>query len=202
MVMTRILQSSWFVALASCLLYLATTAALLRPEKFAGARVASKAGQSPSDDPSWKFRNPEFDQWVEEIKTEKEALKTREQQLHELQTRLDAERQELLSLTQEVHQLQMNFDKGVVRFKEQDADNLKKQTKLVAGMSPDGAAAMLSQMQDDDIVRLLFSLKTDQAGAILDTMSKAGPADAKRAAALALRLQKVLPPERGAPTKP
>lgn len=200
--MTRILQSSWFVALASCLLYLATTAALLRPEQLAGARVSTKVSQSPNDDPSWKFRNPEFDQWIEEIKSEKEALNVREQQLRELQTRLDAEHQEILTLTQEVHQLQMNFDKGVVRFKEQEADNLKKQTKLVSGMSPEGAAAMLSQMQDDDVVRLLFSLKTDQAGAILDNMSKAGPVEAKRAASLSLRLQKVLPPERGAPTKP
>jgi flagellar motility protein MotE (MotC chaperone) len=191
--MSRILQSSWFVALASCLLYLATTAALLHPEDLAGARKAQSAHRSPDDDPAWKFRNPEFEQWIEEIKTEKEALNLRDQQLHELQTRLDAERQEILSLTQAVQQLQMNFDSGVVRFKAQEADNIKRQTKLLAGMSPDGAAAMLSEMKDDDIVRLLFSLKADQSSAILDSMSKSGKAEAKRAADLALRIRKVLP---------
>jgi flagellar motility protein MotE (MotC chaperone) len=199
--MSRILQSSWFVALASCLLYLATTAALLHPDDLAGARKAQSAHPSPNDDPAWKFRNPEFEQWIEEIKTEKEALNLRDQQLHELQTRLDAERQEILSLTQAVQQLQMNFDSGVVRFKAQEADNIKRQTKLLAGMSPDGAAAMLSEMKDDDIVRLLFTLKADQSSAILDSMSKSGKAEAKRAADLALRIRKVLPAPPGSPTQ-
>ncbi len=190
--MSRLLQSSWFVALTGCLLYLATTGALLRPKDFAGARTEQTVSHSPNDDPSWKFRNPEFEQWVQEIKSEKELLATREQQLRELQTRLEAEHQEILTLTQTVYGLQQSFDQGVVRFKEQEADNLKRQTKVVAGMSPEGAAAMLSQMPDDQIVRILYSLKPDQASPILDTMSKLGPIEAKRAADLAQRLTKVV----------
>jgi flagellar motility protein MotE (MotC chaperone) len=201
--MTRLLTSSWFVALTSCVVYLATTVILLRPSQFAMAQAVHQASRSPNDDPSWRFRNPEFEQWVEEIKSEKEALRLREQQLRELQTRLDAERQEILTLTQAVHHLQTQFDKGVVRFKEQEIDNLKLQTKIIAGMSPEGAAAILNEMPEDEIVRVLFSLKADQSGQILESMSKTGKTEAKHAADLALRLRKVVsPPPTGSTKSP
>src|SRR5437762_1037243 len=173
--MVLLLQSPLMVSLTGCVVYLATTAALLRPEQFAGAHPAAHETRvSPNDDPSWRFRNPEFEQWLEELKTEREALVHREQQLRELQSRLEAERQEILAVTQTVHRLQMDFDKGVVRFKEQDAENVKRQTKVIAGMSPEGASAMLKELPDDEVVRILFLLKPEAAGQILDALSKRG----------------------------
>ena len=49
-------------------------------------------------------------------------------------------------------------------------------------MTPDGAVAMMKEMPDDEVIRLLYSLKPDISGAILDAMSKPGGASAKRAA--------------------
>lgn len=200
--MIRILQSSWLTALIGCVLYLATTVALLSPAKFpAPVRAAEKSTSaatasavSPDDEPSWRFHNPEFTEWVEEIKRERDTLKTREQQLNELQTRLEAERQEILSVTQTVHQLQAEFDNNVVRFKAQEMDNLKRQAKVIASMSPEGAAAMINEMPDDDVVRLLFTMKTDDASLILDTLSKMGKTEAKRAATVTERMRRALPP--------
>ncbi|HWQ92806.1 MAG TPA: hypothetical protein VN673_14110 [Clostridia bacterium] len=191
--MKRVLQSSWFVALMGCVVYLATTAALLRPDHFAGAQVVkTEVAFSPSTDPSWKFRNPEFEQWVRELKAERQALDTREQQLRELQSRLEAEHREILSITQTVHQLQAEFDRTVVRLREQELENLKHQSKVITGMSADGAALMLREMPDDQMVRTLYTLKPDRAGSILDALSKMGQTDAKRAAEAAERLRQVL----------
>ena len=189
--MSRILQSSWFVALAGCVLYLATTVVVLNPSKFAGIQF-SNPDFSAEDDPSWKFRNPEFNQWVAQIKSEKESLDTREQHLNELQTRLNAELAELSTVTQTVAQLQANFDQNVIRFKAQESDNVKHQAKLISAMSPEGAVAMLNEMPDDDAVKILFTMKTDEASLILDALSKAGEPQAKRAAQLTQRLQQVL----------
>jgi flagellar motility protein MotE (MotC chaperone) len=201
--MLRRLQSPWLVALCGCLLYLATTAALIRPEQFAGLSPPTAPRVTPNDDPAWKFHNPEFEQWLEEVKQEKEALATKAQQLHELQMRLEAERQEILSVTQTVHQLQMEFDKNVIRIKEQQVENLKRQTKVIAGMSPEGAAAMLKELPDDEVVRILVTLNTDGASLILDTMSKLGKPEAQRAATLAERMRMVLPPNsKNSRTKP
>jgi flagellar motility protein MotE (MotC chaperone) len=191
--MIRIFQSPWFTAITGCVLYLATTVVVLNPSKFAGIQL-SNPDFSAEDDPSWKFRNPEFNQWVAQIKSEKENLDLREQHLNELQTRLDAEVQEISTVTQAVAQLQESFDKNVIRFKAQESDNVKHQAKLISAMSPEGATAMFSQMPDDDAVRILFTMKTDEASLILDALSKQGEAQAKRAAQLTQRLQQVLSP--------
>jgi flagellar motility protein MotE (MotC chaperone) len=190
--MIRFFQSSWLTALVGCLLYLGTTLAVIRPEKFAAAQLVPTDRSGP-DDPSWKFKNPEFDQWIAQMKDEKETLALREQQLGEWQSRLDAESQEISIITQTVSHLQSDFDKNIIRFRAQETDNVKHQAKLIAAMSPAGAAALFNELADDEAVRVLFIMKTDEASAILDMMSKLGKPEARRAAILTGRLHQVLP---------
>lgn len=193
--MLRLLQSSWFVSLAGCLTYLGTTAALLNPSHFAGfQRPDTEVKRSAEDDPSWKFRNPEFDQWISEIKHEKENLALREQQLQELQSRLESERQELNVVTQSVVQMQAEFDRNVIRYKAQEVDNLKRQIKVLNAMPPDSAAGLLSDMSNDDVVRIMVMMKPDQASVMLDALTKKGAAQARRAAAILDRMRNVIPP--------
>lgn len=199
--MTRFLQSGWFVMLFGSLLYLATTAIVLNPSKFAGAQFM-RPDYSAEDDPSWRFRNPEFNEWVSQIQNEKEKLDLREQELDEWQTRLSTEAQEISTVTQMVSQLQANFDQNVVRFKAQETDNVKHQAKLIAAMSPEGAVAMFNQMSDDDVVRILYVMKPDDASAILDALSKMGDDQAKRAALLTERVHQVLPEPVTTPANP
>lgn len=178
------------------LLFFGTTAALLKPSQLP---VVSESGGTEiihvvSNEPSWKFKNPEMDQWIQEIKHEKDALSLREQQLNELETRLNAERQELSVVTQSVSQMQADFDKNVVRINTQDVENLKRQVKLISNMTPEGMVATFGEMSDDDVVRILFSMKADQASIALDTLSKSGKGQAKRAATLLERMRRTLPP--------
>ena len=192
--MQCIVKSSWFVALAGGLLYLVTTAVLFRSARFETHAASVESPSSSAGEPSWNFKNPEFEQWVEELKHERETLTQRAQQLQELQKRLEAERQEILAVTQAVHQLQVDFDKNVIRLKEQEMENLKKRAKVISSMSPEGAAAMLNEMPEDQTVGVLFMLKPDVSSLILDTLSKMGKTEAKRAATLAERMRLVLPP--------
>lgn len=196
--MTRWLTSSWMVALVGCLLYLGTTAAVIRPAQFAGIRARLKANPlSPGDDPSWRFHNSAFDHWVAELKKEKADLAQRAQQLKKLQTRLDAERQEFSAATQAVYQLQTQFNDNVIRLKQSEMQNLQRQAKLIAAMSPQAAASMINQMSDENVVRLLAVMRPDNASQILDALSQEGTDGAKRAARLTERLQLVVPPGPG-----
>jgi flagellar motility protein MotE (MotC chaperone) len=177
------------------LLYMATTAALLKPSQLPSIEVAAREIIHVGNNvPSWKFRNPEMDQWIEEIKRQKEALNLREQQLKDLETRLNAERQEISVVTQAVSQMQADFDKNVVRLNAQDVENLKRQAKLISAMSPEGATATLNEMTEDDIVRILITMKADVASLTLDNLSKGGKEQAKRAAAIMERMRHTLPP--------
>lgn len=131
-----------------------------------------------------------MDQWIAEIKREKEALDSREQQLKELETRLNAERQEIATVTQSVYQLQADFDQNVIRLKSQDTDHLKRQVKLISSMTPEGAAATLTEMNDADVVRLLVTMKPADASVLLESMSKQGKDQAQRAAVLIERISR------------
>ncbi len=201
--MIRLLQSHWVVSLVGGLVYLGTTAALLSPSRFEGF-VANRAEElsATATLPSWQFRNPEFDQWVAELKRQKEALAVKEQQLQELEGRLQAERQELSSVTQTVYQLQSAFDRNVVRIKDQEVENLKRQAKVLAGMSPDAAAGVVNQMPEDDAVRILFTMKPDEASLVLEALAKMGKIEARRAASITERMSRALPPPQNAKPKP
>lgn len=196
--MIRLIQSSWVTALIGGLLYLAVTAALIRPGHLKIAfpsPVEAVADTSANDLPSWKFHNPEFEQWISEMKREKESMALREQQLQDLEARLESERHELMVVTQTVFQLQSEFDRNVVRIKDQEFDNLKRQAKVMAGMSPEGAAGLLNEMSDEDATRILFTMKPDEASQVLEAMSKTGRAGAKRAATITEQLRRTLPPD-------
>ena len=193
--MTRLLQSPWMTALIGGLLYLGVTAALIQPGHFhLPEKEFVPTLMAPGDDPSWRFRNPEFDQWVLELKAEKESLAQREEQLKALQTRVQAEREELTIVTQTVARMQADFDRGVVRLKEQELPNLKRQAKILTTMSPEGGAAMLKGMQDDDVVKVLFVMKPDEVSQILEALTKAGKDEAKRVAIITDKMRSTLPP--------
>jgi len=190
--MTRLLQSPVTVMTLAAVMFFTTLWLLLRTLPLGQVAPADKALPVAEDDPSWKFRNPDIDQWVSQIKNERDALAVREQQLKEWESRLVAESREIASVTQAVSRTQLEFDKRVLLFTEQQKDNAKKQLKVIADMTPDGAVAMLNEMPDDEVARLLYTLKPDISGAILDAMSKVGGPSAKRAAALTERIKDIL----------
>jgi Mg/Co/Ni transporter MgtE (contains CBS domain) len=197
--MKRILQSTWFTAAIGGVLYLLVTFLVLNSAKFENVAAATHAETEPKtlppdNNPSWKFQNPEFEQWVTELKREKEALELRAQQLQELALRIEAERNELTSITQMVAQLQAEFDKNVLRIQEQEADNLKRQAKVFANMSSDAVAALISEMAEDEAVKILYLMKNDDVSAILETLSRMGKVESRRAASITEKIRRTLPP--------
>ncbi|MCX7866916.1 hypothetical protein [Limisphaera sp. VF-2] len=197
--MTRLLQAPWLAALVGGLLYLGVTLALLSPARLGvptGFTPSSppRERRPPDDLPSWRFRNPELQQWIAELQRERELLAQREQQLKDWEIRLQAEQQELATITQTVARLQAEFDRNVIRLQEAQQEHYKRQAKLLTGMSVEGQLAMLQQMPDDDIVRLFLLMRNDDVSQVLDAMSKAGSEEAKRAVLLIEKMRRALPP--------
>ena len=193
--MMRLLQSSWLAVLLGTVADWGTTLGVLRvPAGVVVPQVHAVAKPSPDNDPSWRFRNPEFDQWLAEVKAEKAALAVREQELRELQARIEAERAELAGATQAVVKLQAEFDRSVVRFQEQGEENLRRQVKLLGAMPLETAVKMLAGMGDEEVARLLSLMKTEQVGLFLDALSKAGKEESKRAGTLLDLMRRTMPP--------
>jgi flagellar motility protein MotE (MotC chaperone) len=139
--------------------------------------------------PSWEFYNPEVDLLITELKNQKAAVAAKEKQLQELAMRLEAERAEISVVTQAVHRMQIEFDRNIVRVKEEETANLRKLAKVYSGMTPEGAAAILRQMDDDQIVRFMVFMKDADTAPLLESFAKLGEPEAKRAALISERIR-------------
>ena len=141
---------------------------------------------------AWEFFNPEMDRLMIELAREKKVVVSRQEQLDELAARLEAERAELTIILQSVQRTQKEFDRGVLRVRDEEGANLKKLAKVYSNMTPEGAAVILKQMDDDQIAKFLVFMKESEAAPLLESFAKLGPAEAKRAAALSERYRTTL----------
>ncbi|MDW8343284.1 MAG: hypothetical protein RMM51_02195, partial [Verrucomicrobiae bacterium] len=146
--------------------------------------------------PSWEFYHPELDQLVADLQSRREALDQRERELTDWETRLRAEREELQSVLRQIDQKRSeiekrhaDFEQALLRVREEEVANLKRLAKLYAAMAPETAVAMLTELKDDDIVKILAQMKDAQVVTILETLAGQGGAQARRAAHLTERLR-------------
>lgn len=188
--MARFLKSKGFAAVFGVLLYLGVTLAVWRtPAPPPPAPGEPPAARKVVNGPSWDFSNPEVDQLVLELKKERAALAERARQLDEFAARIKAEQAELNATTQRVHQLQRELDQTFVRVQEEETANLKKLAKVYAGMTPEGAAAILKQLEETTIVKIMVFMKEEQTAPILETLARLGDTEAKLAASISERLR-------------
>ncbi len=188
--MTPLLQSSWAVVLAGTLSYvMGLWFSLPAVVKRLPPRSPAVTERGRPDEPSWNFRNPELDQLITDLAREKEALAVRQQQLNDLAARLATERSELNQTLSNVVRMQKEFDQNVLRIRDEEVPNLKKLAKVYAAMTPQAALTIFKELEDDKIVKILTFLKDSEAAPILESMAKAGEAEAKRAAAITERVR-------------
>jgi flagellar motility protein MotE (MotC chaperone) len=191
----KFLQSSWAAAIVGLLGYWLTTyvcwtkaSATLTPPPVAHPTIEL----AKTNGPSWEYKNPEVGQLIDDLRKQKEALALREQQLKEFEARLQTERIELNQITQRVGLMQSEFDRLVVEVKKEEVPNLKKLAKNYSSMSPDGAANILKELTDAQLVKILTLMKEAESGPILEALGKGSDADSKRAALLTERMRLTL----------
>jgi flagellar motility protein MotE (MotC chaperone) len=187
--MIKLLQSSWVISAIAALLYALTTFLCWRTPEAPQADDAKAAAQATHAAPSWEFTNPELEQLMTDLKTERTTLNQREQQLNDLAARLKAERLEINQVTQAVHQFQAELDQTVLRVHDEETANLKKLAKMYAAMATEGAAAIMRELEDGTVVKIMVFMKEEEAAPILESLAKRGDAEAKRAAMLSERLR-------------
>jgi flagellar motility protein MotE (MotC chaperone) len=191
--MKKMLTSAWMIVVISAVVYFGATVAFWKTPVRARQPVAqdatAAAAAAAKFGPSWEFTNPEADQLMSDLKTEKAALAKKEKDLNDLGARLQAERTELDTVAQNVKQMQADFDQNVVRIKDEEVANLKKLAKVYADMAPDSAATILAQMDDAAIVKIMVYMKEAETAAVFESMSKKNDAQAKRTANLSERLR-------------
>jgi flagellar motility protein MotE (MotC chaperone) len=185
--MIKLLSHSWISApIGAVIFLLATVLFWQKPELAPRQRISDLVN---SIGPSWDFNNPEADLLISELKIEKKSLDQRGQQLDDLERRLHTERAEVGQVIQSVRQLQADFDKAVLRVKEEETGNLKKLAKVYAAMTPETAASVLEQLDNEAIVKIMLFLKDGDTAAILEAMAKKGDVEARRTAQISEQIR-------------
>ena len=191
----KFLQSPLFAAVLGGVLFLLTSAFLTTQglatvpsgdEETEGAAHANIKG------PSWDFFNPELDQIIADLKSERDTLTSRDKQLNELATRLKAERGELDDALKGIKKIQEQVDKNLFRIKEDEAGNLKKLAKMYTAMEPASAARILRELDDAIVVKILTLVKEQETALILESLSRMGEAETRRAAAISESLRSAI----------
>ena len=193
----KILKSPLVASILGLVLYIVTTAMVWKP---APRQDTSEAGETNADIvarakgvvPSWEYQNPDVDMMIEELKKEKAALDKREKDLNALAERLQAERMEINVVTQSVFQMQKEFDSTVARVTAEEALNIKKLAKTYAAMSPEGAAVIMKELDDNTLVKILAVLKDSESAPIIELLGKQSETLAKRMALITDRLRTYL----------
>jgi flagellar motility protein MotE (MotC chaperone) len=185
--MNKLLSKNWFPVVAGAIIYLISTVLFWQKPQMPAKQVAAEI--FPTVGPSWEYNNPEADQLITELKAEKKSVEQRAQQLDDLEKRLNTERGELANVIQTVRQLQTNFDKSVLRIKDDEAVNLKKLAKVYSNMTPEGAASVMEQLDNEAIVKILLFLKDDETAAILESLSKRNEVAARRTAQISEQIR-------------
>jgi len=186
----KFLQSPLFAAVLGGILFLLTSAFLTTQ----GVATTTHGDEEPAahaniKGASWDFFNPELDEVIADLKTERDTLATREKQLNELATRLKAERAELDDQLKGIKKIQEQVDKNLFRIKEDEAGNLKKLAKMYTAMEPASAARILRELDDTIVVKILTLVKEPETALILESLSRMGEAETRRAAAISESLR-------------
>lgn len=191
--MTKLLTSTWATISIGVIIYIGATMFFWKTPVAAIARTKHSQPVAHLNGPSWNFINPEADQLILELKEEKEAVEKREQELNELAARLKSQQAELNQVTQAVYRAQMDFDKTVLRVKEEETANLKKLAKIYSAMSPEGAANIFAEMDNETVVKIMLFMKETDTAAILENLGKKSAAEAKHAVELSESLRVAVP---------
>jgi flagellar motility protein MotE (MotC chaperone) len=185
--MNKFLSPTWLSAPIGAVVFFVTTMLFWQKPVLPPRHIFSET--IVANGPSWDFSNPEADLLISELKIERKAVEERGHKLDELEKRLNTEKEELSQVIQSVRQLQGEFDKSVLHVQDSETGNLKKLAKVYGSMTPETAANVLAQLDNEALVKILLYLKDSETAAILEAMAKKGDMEARRTAQISEQIR-------------
>jgi flagellar motility protein MotE (MotC chaperone) len=145
----------------------------------------------------WDFWTIEIDNLASELKEEKARLAKQSELLDQRTARLGAEQQELDKVRASVEATQKEIGERVIEITADETKNLRTLAQTYTNLTPRAAVAIIREMDDVTVVKILALMKPDVVAPIFEEMSQASDKDGalpRRAAVLSekLRLMKTV----------
>lgn len=162
-------------------------------QRIATALAEEKAGtKGIQPEKGWDFWTIEIDNLTTELKGEKEKIRAEYSQLEQRTAQLAAERQELEKLRVTLEKMRQDITGRVIEISADELKNLRTLSQTYTAITPKAAVAIMREMDDATVVKILSLMKPDVVSPIFDEMARTSDASgslAKRAATLSERLR-------------
>jgi len=140
----------------------------------------------------WNFWTIEIENLANELKGERERMRQQAEQLDRREAQLTAERLELSKVRTEIEGLRQEIATKVVEINADEVKNIRGLAQTYTNLTPRAAVAIIKEMDDLLVVKILSMMKSDVVAPIFEEMSRAAGTDvslARRAALLSDRLR-------------
>jgi flagellar motility protein MotE (MotC chaperone) len=148
-------------------------------------QVAAKKAQGRD------FWTVEIDNLASELKEEKARLKKQADQLELRAARLDAEQQELEKMRASVEATEKEIDERVIAIAADESKNLRTLAQTYTNLTPRAAVAIIREMDDTTVVKILSLMKPDVVAPIFEEMSHTPDKDGLLSRRVALLSEKL-----------
>lgn len=211
------LAAPWFLALVAFVINLVCTVVMLKsavnklpppdltppadPAEVAKKEAEEAVAAAPPP-PLWSFKTAAVDELINELKNERQAIIEEQKDLAAMSSQVTAERQEVEKVKAEVAKMRQELEARIIEVAENERDNLKKLMQTYMVMPPAAAVMIFREMDEDQVVKILSTMKNDKVALILGAMAStvdknSDEPPARRAARISdkLRLMKALKKE-------
>lgn len=140
----------------------------------------------------WDFWTIEVENLAKELKAERDKQKKQAESLEQRAARIASEEKELAKVRTEVEGMRRQITERIIEITADEVKNLRTLASTYAGLTPKAAVAILKEMDDATVVKILSLMKPDVITPIFEEMSKGGTPEsplAKRAATISEKLR-------------
>lgn len=140
----------------------------------------------------WNFWTIEIEELANELKGERDRLRKQAEQMERREAQLTAERQELNKVRTEIEGIRQEIAAKIIEVNADEVKNIRGLASTYTNLSPKAAVAIIREMDDITVVKILSVMKSDGVTAIFEEMSHTSSPDgslAKRAATISDRLR-------------
>ncbi len=161
---------------------------LIVTQAIAVRRISAEEKKSQG----WDFWTIEMDNLSSELKEERAKLKKQSELLDQRTARLQAEAAELEKIRNSIEAMRREIGERVIEINTDEAKNLRTLAQTYTNLTPRAAVAIIREMDDITVVKILSLMKPDVVAPIFEEMSRTPDKDgqlARRAAVLSEKLR-------------
>ena len=140
----------------------------------------------------WDFWTIEVDNLASELKDEKARLAKQSELLDQRAARIAGEQQELDKVRTSIEEMRKEIAEKVIEIQADEGKNLRALSQTYANLSPKAAVAIIREMDDVTVVKIMYLMKPDVVAPIFEEMSKTSDKDgllSRRAAVISEKIR-------------